>query len=489
MRILNLKAIAGTLGALLCFLGIALLAPVGVALYYGEVVWIDFVKTALLTLVVGGLAWYQWGGKSNELGVREGFAIVGLAWFVLSLLGALPFVLSGVLPSYADAFFETMSGFTTTGATIFGDGTRTPAIEDVPHAHLFWRSLTQWFGGMGIIVLTLAVLPILGIGGMQLFKAEVPGVEASKLTPRIRETAKRLWLLYVGFTAVLALLLLPKMNFFDAVNHAFTTLATGGYSTKNSSVGAFESLYVDVVITIFMFLGGVNFLLHYQMLRGKGLAMWRDTEFRFFLVLVVGAVLVISSDLWWAGMHTAGEALRYGAFQAVSIITSTGYGTADYLHWPTLSIGVLFSLFFVGGMAGSTAGGVKVIRHVLLFKHMQAELKLMVHPQALVPIRLNDKVVPPEIIRTALSFIVIFLFLVSAGTLVMTATGLDLIDALAATLASISNVGPSFGSFGPASNYGAITPFGKWFLAILMMIGRLEIFTVLILFAPTFWRR
>ncbi len=502
--VLNLKTVVATLGALLFFMGVALLAPMLVGLLYGEASWWSFGATALLSMGLGAAAWRLGGGTQHDLRVREGFAIVALAWFVLSLVGGLPFVLGGVLGSYTDAFFETMSGFTTTGATILG-GAATPAIEDLPNAFLFWRSLAHWLGGMGIIVLTLAIMPILGVGGMQLFKAEVPGPSADKLTPRIRETARRLWLIYVGITVVEVLLLLPAMNLFDAVNHAFATMATGGFSTRNGSVGDFRSAYVDWVITVFMFLAGMNFALHYRLLRGQAVTVFRDTELRVYTGIVLAATLLVTLGTWrplaqlilqaddlqgaFEGYASLGEALRYGAFQTVSIITTTGFGTADYEIWPPLALTAIFLLFFVGGMAGSTGGGPKVVRHVLVFKNSFIEIKQLIHPRAIIPLRLNDQVVPPDVMRNVLSFIVLYIALIAAGTAMMALLGLDLLSAIGATISCVGNIGPAFGTLGPTENYAHVHALGKWVLSLLMMAGRLEVFTVLILFVPAFWRR
>ncbi len=505
MVVLNLKAVLGTLGALVFFLGIALLLPMGVGLLYGEAAWWSFGVTALLAAALGGGAWRGFGGThEQDLRVREGFAIVALAWLVLSLVGALPFVLGGVLDSYTDAFFETMSGFTTTGATILG-GAGNPAIEAVPNAHLFWRSLTHWLGGMGIIVLTLAILPILGVGGMQLFKAEVPGPSADKLTPRVRETARRLWFIYVGFTAMQVLLLLPVMSSFDAINHAFSTMSTGGFSTENGSVGQYRSGYIDWVITVFMFMGGINFALHYRLLRGQAITVFKDTELQVYAAICVIAALLISLATWepvaallpsaahversFEGYVSFLEALRFGAFQAVAIVTTTGFGTADYEVWPAVAIGVIFLLFFVGGMAGSTSGGVKVIRHVLVYKNSFKELRQLIHPQAVMPLRLNGAVVPGPVMRNVLAFVVLYIACITFGTGVMTILGYDLLSAIGAAVSCVGNVGPAFGVFGPTETYADVPAVGKWVLSILMMAGRLEIFTVLILFVPAFWRR
>ncbi len=500
--VVNIKIVASTLGALVFFLGIALLFPAAVGLLLGESSWWSFLVTSVLALA-GGAGLWRGLRSDTELRVREGFAIVALAWFVLSLIGALPFVLGGVLDSYTDAFFETMSGFTTTGATILG-GTETPAVEDLPNAFLFWRSLAHWLGGMGIIVLTLAILPLLGVGGMQLYKAEVPGPSADKLTPRVRETAKRLWLIYVGITAVEVVLLLPEMTLFDSVNHAFATMATGGFSTENGSVGQYDSAYIDGVITVFMFLAGVNFALHYRMLRGQAITVFRDTEFRVYAGIVLVATILISLATWgpalsilsieptgtaFAGYESLWEAVRYGAFQATAIITTTGFGTADYELWTPLAMTIVFVLFFVGGMAGSTGGGIKVIRQILLFKNSFKEINQLIHPQAVMTVRLNGKVVSQDVLKNVLSFTVLYFGLIFVGALIMGALGLDVMSAISSAMSCVGNIGPAFGTFGPTENYAHVPEAGKWVLSILMMAGRLEIFTVMILFVPTFWRR
>jgi len=502
--VINLRAVFATLGILLLFLGGALLLPMGIALLYGEAAWWSFGVTALGSTAIGLLAWYRRSDEElREIRIREGFLIVALAWFVLSLVGSVPFVLGGVLESYTDAFFETMSGFSTTGATILGGGGN-PDIEAIPRAFLFWRSLAHWLGGMGIIVLTLAILPLLGVGGMQLYKAEVPGPSADKLTPRVQETAKRLWMIYVGITVVEVLLLLPAMSPFDAVNHAFATMATGGFSTQNGSVGQYGSAYIDWVVTVFMFLAGVNFALHYRLLRGKTITVFRDTEFRVYCGIILTASILITMALWqptmawlspaagadgFPGYQSLTEALRYGAFQATAIVTTTGFGTADYEIWPVMAVGILFLCFYIGGMGGSTGGGVKVVRHVLMFKNSFKELKQLIHPQAVMPVRLGERVVQQDVMRNVLSFIVLYLGLIGVGTLIMSVLGLNLLSAFGATLSSVGNIGPAFGTLGPTENYAHIPMAGKWVLSFLMMAGRLEIFTVVVVLVPAFWRR
>jgi len=501
--VLDLKAVFGTLGALVFFLGIALVVPAIVAVIYGEPDWISFLGDALFCATVGGLSWRMLSRDAAELRVREGFAIVAFAWIALSLFGSIPFVTTGTMVSYTDAFFETMSGFSTTGATVLGGGGN-PDIEDVSHAILFWRSLTHWLGGMGIIVLTLAILPLLGVGGMQLYKAEVPGPSADKLTPRVQETAKRLWLIYVGITVAEILALLPAMSLFDAINHAFATMATGGFSTRNNSVGAYNSSYIEWVIALFMILAGTNFALHYRLLRGRTITVFKDTELRVYLGIVFIATALVSLALWTPAqefVHSAEiaasrvtydhflDALRMGFFQAASIITTTGFGTADYLIWPPLAVGIIFLCFFIGGMGGSTGGGVKVIRHVLLFKNSFKEVNQLIHPQAVIPIRLGTRIVPQDVMRNVLSFMVLYLGLVGIGTFFMALFGLDMQTAFGAAISSVGNVGPAFGGLGPAENYSSLTDAGKWTLSLLMLAGRLEIFTLVVLFIPAFWKR
>ena len=504
---LHWKAIARTLGGLLLFAGLALLAPAVVGLGYGEAAWSSFAMTALGALATGTAMWFGLGGlapQDQDLGIREGFVIVAFSWVVLSLIGALPFVISGVTATYSDAFFETMSGFTTTGATIFG-GATTMDIEALPRAFLFWRSLTHWIGGMGIILLTLAILPILGIGGFQLYRAEVPGPSADKLTPRVRETARRLWLVYVGITAVQVLFLLPAMSGFDAINHAFATMATGGFSTKNGSVADFDSAYVDGVITVFMILAGMNFALHFRMLRGKAITVWRDTELRVYLGIIAVATLLLVASTWsvsgaglpvsaaaqtgFEGYAALGESIQYSIFQAVAIITSTGFGTADYEMWPPLATGVIFALFFCGGMAGSTGGGIKVMRHVVLAKNALNEFKQLVHPRAVLRVHLNGSPVAPPVLHNVLLFIVLYVLLLFVGTLLLTGLGQDLWTAFGAVLSCVGNIGPGWGTVGPTENYAHLPALSKWILSFLMMAGRLEIITVLIVFTSAFWRR
>ncbi|NGP76775.1 TrkH family potassium uptake protein [Balneolaceae bacterium YR4-1] len=490
----DFSSVLGILGAFIFFLGFALISPLIIALIYGEAIWNTFLYSAAIAFVVGG-ALYYFFKTDRELRIREGFLVVSLTWLFLSLVGALPFVISGILPSYTDAVFETMSGLTTTGATIMGgttsDGFHNPQIETLPKSILFWRSLAHWLGGMGIIVLSLAILPLLGVGGMQLFQAESPGPTADKLTPRVQETAKLLWGIYVAFTATefLLLWLHPSMDWFDSINHAFATLATGGFSTKNSSIAAFDSVYVDVIIIIFMFLAGINFAMHFRLLKGDAESFFNNRETRFYSLITLVSIIVITLSLWFFDGYSIGSALRYGAFQAVAIITTTGFGTDNYEVWYSFGAFFLFLLFFTGGCAGSTGGGPKMIRWMIIIRNSYREVKQIVHPKAILPIRIGEKTVDPNIQRTVLSFFMLYIFVFGLGALIMASMGYGMDSAIGASIACLGNIGPGWGEFGPTDNFAQIPYVGKWVLILLMMIGRLEIFTVLLLFTPTFWKQ
>lgn len=491
---IDFTGVLGILGSFIFFLGFALLIPMFIALYYAELTWDDFLYSASIAFIVGG-ALYFFFKSENELRVREGFLIVSLTWLFLSLVGALPFVFSGIVNSYTDAVFETMSGLTTTGATIFGgvnsSGFTNPSIESLPKSILFWRSLSHWLGGMGIIVLTLAILPLLGVGGMQLFQAESPGPTAEKLTPRIQKTAKLLWTVYVAFTVaeILLLWIHPSMNLFEAVNHAFATLATGGFSTKTDSIAAFDSVYVDVVVTFFMFLAGINFALHYKLFSGDAPSFFNNREIRFYTLITAVSIAVISFSLWMFDGYSVGGALRYGAFQVVSIITTTGFVTDNYEIWYSLGGFFLFLLFFTGGCAGSTAGGPKMIRWMIIIRNSLREFKQMVHPKAVLPIRIGSKAISPDIQRTVLSFFVLYIIIFSIGALILASMGYSMESAISASITCLGNIGPAFGAFGPIDNFAGVPFIGKWVLIFLMMIGRLEIFTVLLIFTPAFWKQ
>lgn len=478
----NKPAIIHTLGALILMAGICMLTSVAVSLIMHDGQHIAILISSLFTIITGGIALLL--TKSNStIGRREGYFIVTLSWIIFSLFGSLPFVLSGAIPSFTDAFFETMSGFTTTGATILKD------IEAVAPSLLYWRSMTQWLGGMGIIVLSLAILPMLKMGSMQLFIAEVPGVTYDKLHPKIRETAKRLWAIYAGFTLVeMILLKIAGMPLFDALCHSFTTMATGGYSTKNASIAAFSSPYIHYIITFFMFLAGTNFALSYFGLHGRFKKLFTNEEFLFYLSMVAGSIIIFSSILTIEKNFPVAQAIREASFQVVSIVTTTGFVTADYLHWGPFLILFIFILMFTGGSAGSTGGGIKMVRILLLAKNSRLELRRLIHPAAVIPVSLNQKTVPPNIIYNVMAFIVFYFFIAGISGMVIAAMGYDFSTSFSTAAATLGNIGPGLGAVGPVENYSHFPVFGKWFLSFLMLTGRLELFTVLILFSKWFYR-
>ncbi len=481
---LNYRFILYVLGLLLIIEGFFMLVSGGVALIYGEYDLMYHLISSAVCIVLGGGVAFSTYGVEKHIGKREGYIIVSMVWVVFSIFGLLPFWLSGAIPSFTDAFFETMSGFTTTGSSILTD------IESLPHGLLFWRSLIQWLGGMGIIVLSLAILPILGVGGMQLFVAEVPGPIPDKLHPRIAETAKRLWVIYLLFTFSEAVLLMfGGMTLFDAVCHSFTTMATGGYSTKQASIAFYDSAYIQYVIILFMFIAGANFTLSYHAFHGRFKKVFHNEELRYYLGFVLGISAIIAGVLFFTEDNLGLEkTIRDALFQVVSIITTTGYATVDYLLWvPFLSL-MIFTLMFFGGSAGSTGGGIKIVRVVLLFKNSYYELKRLIHPNALIPVRLNNRAVSQTIVTNVLAFVVFYIIIFSIGTIVMSIMGFDMETSLGAVATSLGNIGPGLGEVGPSENFANIPAFGKWFLSFLMLLGRLELFTVLLLFTHAFWK-
>jgi trk system potassium uptake protein TrkH len=481
---INKKIIIQVMGLLLLIEGVFLGISSLVSLYYNQYDFKALIITTIICFAVGISLRLLTQKADKNIGKREGYIIVSLVWVVFSIFGALPFVLSGAIPSFTDAFFETMSGFTTTGASILND------IESIPFGLLFWRSLTQWLGGMGIIVLSIAILPIFGIGGMQLFVAEVPGPTPDKLHPRIKETAKRLWVIYVLFTlAEVILLKIGGMNWFDAVNHSFTTMATGGYSTKQASIAHFNSPFIDYVITLFMFIAGTNFTLSYFALHLKFGKVFKNEEFKYYLGFVLLFTVAIAFSLYHLQGFGIEKSFRDSIFQVVSIITTTGFATADYLQWSPFVIVMIFALMFFGGSAGSTGGSIKIVRVSLLLKNSYQELKRIIHPNAIIPVRMNGKSVSPAIISNILAFVVIYMLITIISTILISALGYDLQTSLGAVAATLGNIGPGIGLVGPIENYAHFPDIGKWFLSFLMLIGRLELFTVLILFSPAFWKK
>lgn len=477
------KVVLKVLGLLLLIEAVGIWSGLPFSIYYLDDDVFPIIFGGITAAFFGLLFLWITRGDRSEAGIREGYAIVTFGWVVLSVFGALPFIYSGYIPNFSDAFFETMSGFTTTGATILTE------IEHLPHGILFWRSLTHWFGGMGIILLSIAILPILGVGGMQLYKAEVPGVVYDKLTPRIKQTATILWSVYFVMSAAEAILLMVGgMNLFDSLCHTFGTMATGGFSTRNASVAAFPSPFIQYVITIFMYLAGINFVMHFQAVKGNFTAFRKSSEFRLYTSLIILATAISFVWLLIYSEMTPEEDFRDSIFQVVSIITTTGFGTADYEKWSGFHQIMLFLLMFVGGMAGSTGGGIKVIRISIVWRMMRNSIRKQIHSRGIFITRIDGKTVSEEIMGNVINFVLIYLMIFFAGTLIMSMTGLDVETAIGSTIASLSNIGPGLGKVGPTDNYAFISTFGKYFLSFLMLIGRLELFTVLVLFSRSYWK-
>ncbi len=459
-----------------------MLPSFAIACYYREYDIMAWACSVAITLFLG-LFLYKQTHAVKDLNMREAFCVVGLSWIVFAGFGAIPYMISGVLPHFIDAYFEAMSGFSTTGATVIAD------VEVLSHGVLFWRSLTHWLGGMGVIVLSLVLLPFLGIGGMQLFRAESPGPSTDKLTPKIAKTAKILWLVYVLFSVLEVFLLLGGgMSLFDALCHTFGTMATGGFSTKNASVAAFDSIYLESVIFFFMLVSGINFALHYRFLTGNFSCYVKNRECLFYLgVLLIGIVLV-TLNIYGSVYPSLGEALRYGAFQVMSILSTTGFCTADFDVWPAFSKLFLLSLMFFGGCSGSTGGGMKHIRVLLLIKYGMRELKAVLFPKAVLSVKVAHETVPRDVMKNVLGFFVISIFVFFVMSLVMACLGLDLVTAFSSVAATLWNIGPGLAKVGATQNYSHIPYFGKAILSFCMVLGRLEIFTILLLFSPYMWR-
>jgi len=474
---MNYNTIINVIGAVLRFLGMAMLVPLVVALWYGDN-YNPFLISAVITFIFGivsGLKTHE----IDELPIRESFAIVAIGWFSVALFGSLPYALSEI--PLLDALFESMSGFTTTGSTIL------PVIENCSKSLLFWRSFTQWLGGMGIIVLFLAILPKLAVAGRDLFRAEVPDPIGDKLRPRLSQTAKILWSVYVGFSVVEVFLLrISGMTFYDALCTTFSTMSTGGFSPHFESIAFFHSSLIEYIVIFFMFVAGANFALHYWMLRGGADHLFRDSEFRLYTGIIFCATLLAVLVLW---EQYGIDSIRLGLFQVVSIITTTGFATADFDTWPSVARVALFLLMFIGGCAGSTSGGLKVVRLLLLVKYGYRELVRSLHPKAILPIRLGKQVVPRGVMGAIIAFFILYIFIFAVASLILSALGMDTVSAMSAAATTLGNVGPGFDIIGPAANFGSVHPIGKLVLVFCMWIGRLEIFTVLVLLIPDFWRK
>lgn len=480
---MNFKYIFNIEGKILITIGLFMITIFPWIFYFDEKELISpIILSVLIPIIIGSALLVLTKNSDKVLKVRDGYIVVSLAWISMGLIGSLPFYLSNSIPSFIDAVFESVSGFTTTGSSILTD------IESLPKSILYWRSLAHWIGGMGIIVLVIAVLPSLKIAGYQLFSLELSGVSTEKIKPRTSDVAKRLWLIYFGLTFILILLLMGgEMNFFDSLCNSFGTIATGGFSPKNDSIGHYSS-YSQYVIMLFMLLSGINFTLHYYFLKGNFRRILKDSELKAFIFLVLLVGTIITGILYFQQEMPLEKSFRDTFFQVISIITATGYATTDYLEWKEVAWILIFLLMFIGACVGSTGGGIKVIRHVVAFKSINRSFVKLLHPDAVKPIRINGKVIEEGKVSSIISFIGIYLLIVIISTIIMSFLGLDGQSSIGSVLATIGGIGPGIGSVGPASNFAHIPEIGKIYLSLLMIIGRLEILTFLVLFTPYFWK-
>lgn len=495
-RQFNTRLVVKTMGALLVIESVFMAIAMAVSFFYGDPDDGAFLVSTILTLVAGWIGIAIGTGASSQVGEREGYVIVALVWVVFSAFGMLPYWLSGQIPSFTDSWFETMSGFSTTGATILDD------IEVLSHGALFWRSMTQWLGGLGIIVLSVALLPMFGLGGMQLYAAEMNGISYEKLSPRIADTAKSLWITYILLTiAEVGLLWAEGMPIFDSVCHSFTTVSSGGFSTKNMSIAFYASPIIDYTVAFFMLLAGVNFGLIILFFRGKPGRLWHDEETKWYLsaVGVVTAVLTIglmvqwlmnsfvaSSNEFFSHLETA---FREGLFTTIATMTSTGFGIADYMTWPPFLWVVVFFLMFTGASSGSTSGGMKWVRLMIFVKSGFAEFKRRIHPNAIVPVKLNGKPITQQTTNNVMAFVQFYLMILIGTVLIFCGTGVDFDESIGAAVSALGNIGPSIGQYGPAGTYALFPTTAKWVMTLVMLIGRLEIFTVLLLFTKALWKK
>ena len=473
------------IGILIVFLGISMSAPLVVSYVHADGSEKAFLYSMVVTCSLG-LTIFALAGKPSDqyLSHRDGIVIVSLGWVVACAVATMPYLLSGSIINFTDAYFECMSGFTTTGASILTD------VEKLSMGILLWRSETQWLGGMGIIVLSIAILPFLGIGGMQLYKAETPSPVVDKLTPRIADTAASLWKIYIVFTVVqIGLLFGGGMTVFDSVCHTFATMPTGGFSTKNASISHYHSPYFDFIIVVFMMIAGMNFSLHYKLFKGQFTTVRKDPELRVFLAVVIGFSLLVTYNVYGNVYDTVTDSFRYATFQVVSIITTTGFVTADYEKWPAFSQLILLMCMFLGSMAGSTGGAIKIMRTILLLKHGYHEIFRIIHPHATTVVKLGDMPVPQSVLRSIWGFFTLYTGLYTIAVLFMSLLGLDMISSISSVATCLGNVGPGLGSVGPTDNFSEVHFFGKWILIFCMLLGRLEIYTVIVLLTPGFWKK
>lgn len=484
MQHLKFKPVIKIIGILLMIEGLFMSTAIPFSLYYGSKDLVSILISVLITFSTGLILWFVIRKyRQQDIGRREGYLIVSIIWVIMSAFGALPFYLSGYIPHFTDAYFEAISGFTTTGASILTD------IEAVPRGLLFWRSLTHWIGGMGIIVLSIAILPFLGFGGQQMFWAEVPGPEKEKLTPRVAATARRLWSIYLIMTiALIVLLMLGKMPFYEAICHAFGAVSSGGFSPNNTSI-ALYSPYIQYVVVLFMFMAGINYTLFYITVKGNIKKAFSGIEFKTYLGIVLIPTLIIAAALFVKNGYSPEAAFRSSLFQVSSIVSCTGFATDDYMLWPGFAWFIIFLLMFSGGMAGSTAGGIKVIRHVLLVKNVSVVFKKTWHLNAIIPVRIDGKAVKEQVMQNVFALFVLYILTFGIGSLVLTASGLDAHTSMGSVATCMAGIGPGLGSTGPVGNFAHLTDEAKWTLSLMMLLGRLELFSVFILLRPSFWKQ
>lgn len=484
----NFKQVFRILGSLLLVESAALFAVSLIAIIYKESEVYYFLLSSAICLVSGISGMLLGRNAPPRIGKREGSFIVTFTWIFFSLFGMLPFWVSGSIPSFTDAFFETISGFTTTGASILNN------IEELPYSILFWRSLTHWIGGLGIIVMAIALLPMFGYSGIQLFAAEASGPSTEKIHPKINETAKRLFIVYITLTATETLLLyLGGMTLFDAVCHSFGTIATGGFSTKQTSIAYWNSPYIEYIITTFMILSGINFVMYYYAIKNKFDKIRQNEELRYYLIVLFMFTLVITVSLIDFSKVISFDAVetawRNSFFTVASLMTTTGFSTADYMLWKPFAWVILLLVMLTGASAGSTSGAMKMVRVVIVFKYCYYEFKRIVHPNAVVPVRYSGSLVKEDVITRVLAFVLLYLIVVMFGILALTLSGMGFIESVGGLITCLGGVGPGLGLVGPMGNYAYVSDFSKWFLSFIMLLGRLELFTVLLLFTPAYWKK
>jgi trk system potassium uptake protein len=481
---MRFRRIGAAIAALIVVTALSMATAIPVSLLYNDGVITHKLMIVGTLILIAAPAFLILRDEKAEYSLKDGFIIVGLSWVIVSALGALPYWITGSLPTFVDAMFESMSGFTTTGASVCKD------VEILPHSILFWRSLTHWLGGMGIIVLSVAILPLLGVGGMAMFKAEVPSPVMDKLKPTVTETAKTLWKVYIILTgAEILLLCIAGMNGFDSICHTFGSLATGGFSTKNLSLAYYNNDAINIIITVFMLLAGLNFTLHYHALCLKPSAYTKSLEFFVYIGIFTGATLFIACNVYGINHDSVSESLIQSAFQTASIMTTTGFASTDWEKWPWACQWLLFSLMFMGGCAGSTGGGIKCMRLIIVAKHILRELRLLIHPRAVIAIKMDGKVVGTPIVNSVMAFVALFVGVWTVSTMLLVTMEVDVITAIGASAATLSNIGPGLNLVGPLDNYWWMSTGCKILLIFDMLVGRLELYTVFILFVGDFWRR